>query len=304
MTITQKQKPRKHKHIYESRYEVPFQVVLTIVILLMSITFLYPYWHVLVRSLSSPEYAEASGFTLLPKGFSLDAYKQMLHNNSLTRGYLNTLIVVAMGWATSISLCVLGAYPLSKKDLPFRGQFTFLIILTMFLQGGMIPTYLLVRNTLGMVNTYWAVVLPQCISVSNLVIMRNYFMNLPNELEEACVIDGANSFQVLTRVILPLSVPMIATISLWVIVGNWNAYFNCLLYITDSSKYVLQVILRRIIQTDSKEFTTAGEQVTLDTDTYTLKAASIMLATLPIICVYPFLQKYFVKGVLVGSLKG
>jgi len=294
---------KKQKHIYESRFEIPFQVTLIVIITLMSITFLYPYWHVLMRSLSSPEYGEITGFSLLPKGFSLDSYRQML-NAKLGRGYLNTLIVVAMGWSTSISLNILGAYPLSKKDLPFRGKFTFIIILTMFLQGGMVPTYLLVRNTLGMVNTYWAVILPQCISVSHLVIMRNYFMNLPNELEEASVIDGANSFQVLTRVILPLSVPMIATISLWVIVGNWNAYFNCLLYITDGSKYVLQIILRRIIQTDSKEYTSAGEAALLDTDTYTLKAAAIMLATLPIICVYPFLQKYFVKGVLVGSLKG
>ena len=175
----------------------------------------------------------------------------------------------------------------------------------MFLQGGMIPTYLLVRKTLNMGNTYWAVILPQCISVSHLVIMRNYFMNLPQELEEASIIDGANSFQVLIRVFLPLSGPMIATISLWIIVSNWNAYFNCLLYITDSSKYVLQIIMRRIIQTDSKEMTSAGEAADqLSTDTVTLRAASIMLATIPIISVYPLLQKHFVKGVLVGSLKG
>ena len=169
----------------------------------------------------------------------------------------------------------------------------------------MIPTYLTVTRTLGMKNTYWAVILPQCVSVSHLVIMRNYFMNLPSELEEAAIIDGANSFHVLIRVMLPLSMPMIATISLWVIVSHWHAYFNCLLYITDSSKYVLQIVIRRIIQTDSKELTYAGAiEDQLNTDTYTLRAASIMLSTLPIICVYPFLHKYFVKGVLIGSLKG
>ena len=297
-------KAKRHNRVYEGRGEWVFQTILIILMVLLSITFIYPYWHVAMRSLSSPEYAEASGFTFLPKGFSLDSYKQMLKTDSLWTGYKNTLIVVAMGWSVSITLNILGAYPLSKKDLPLRGTFTAIIILTMFLQGGMIPTYLLVHDTLGMKNTFWAVVLPQCVSVSHLCIMRNYFMNLPQELEEACVIDGANSFQVLVRVILPLSVPMIATVSLWVIVSNWNAYFNCLLYITDTSKYVLQIILRRIIQTDSKEMTSAGENTLLDTDTYTLKAASIMLATLPIICVYPFLQKYFVKGVLVGSLKG
>jgi putative aldouronate transport system permease protein len=229
----------------------------------------------------------------------------MFNTKTLWTGYKNTLIVVVMGWAVSISLNILGAYALSKKTLPLRGTFTGIIILTMFAQGGMIPTYLVVTKTLGMKNTYWAVILPQCVSVSHLVIMRNYFMNLPQELEEASIIDGANSFQVLIKVILPLSTPMIATISLWVIVSNWNAYFNCLLYITDASKYVLQIIMRRIIQTDSKEMTYAGEIADqLETDTVTLRAASIMLATIPIICVYPFLQKYFVKGVLIGSLKG
>ena len=297
-------KRKINNHVYESRGEWLFQGILIFIMVLMSITFLYPYWHVAMRSLSAPEYAEMSGFTLLPKGFSLDAYKQMLKTKSLILGYKNTLIVVALGWAVSISLNILGAYPLSKKDLPFRGAFTTIIVTTMFLQGGMIPTFLLVNNTLGMKNSYWAIILPQCVSVSHLVIMRNYFMNLPQELEEACTIDGANSFQVLVRVILPLSVPMIATISLWVIVSNWNAYFNCLLYMTDTSKYVLQIVLRRIIQTGSKEMTSAAETDALNTDTYTLKTASIMLATLPIICVYPFLQKYFVKGVLVGSLKG
>ena len=292
-------------HVYESKGEWVFQGVIAVIMVLLSVTFIYPYWHVFVTSISSPDIAEGSGFKLWPKVFSLDAYRQMVMTKTLWTGYRNTLIVVAMGWAVSITLNILGAYSLSKKDLPFRGFFTGLIILTMFLQGGMIPTYLLVRKTLNMGNTYWAVILPQCISVSHLVIMRNYFMNLPSELEEAATIDGANSFQVLVRVMLPLSVPMIATVSLWIIVSNWNAYFNCLLYITDASKYVLQIIMRRIIQTDSKEMTTAGEAASqLETDTVTLRAASIMLATIPIICVYPFLQKYFVKGVLVGSLKG
>ena len=296
---------RKHGHVYEGRGEWLFQVILVTIMVLLSITFLYPYWHVLVTSLTSPEVAENSGFRLWPQTFSFDAYTQMFYSKALWTGYKNTLIVVAMGWAVSISLNVLGAYALSKKDLPVRSVFTAIIVLTMFLQGGMIPTYLTVTRTLGMKNTYWAVILPQCVSVSHLVIMRNYFMNLPSELEEAAIIDGANSFPVLIRVMLPLSMPMIATISLWVIVSNWNAYFNCLLYITDSSKYVLQIVIRRIIQTDSKEMTYAGAiEDQLNTDTYTLRAASIMLSTLPIICVYPFLQKYFVKGVLIGSLKG
>ena len=303
--MTAKAVVKRENRVYEGRAEWLFQTILYIIIILLSITFIYPYWHIIVTSFSAPEFADAGGLKLLPRGFSLDAYKQMFQTKNLWMGYKNTLIVVAMGWATSITLNVLGAYPLSRKTLPFRNAFTTIIILTMFISGGTIPTYLLVRKTLGMMNTFWAVILPQCVSVSHLVIMRNYFMNLPDELEEAVTIDGANSLTILVKVILPLSLPMIATISLWVIVSNWNAYFNCLLYITDSSKYVLQIIMRRIIQTGSKEMTYSSDVAEdLVTDTSTLKASSIILATLPIIMVYPFLQKYFVKGVLIGSLKG
>lgn len=296
---------KRSNRIYEGRGEWLFQTILYLIITLMSITFIYPYWHIIVTSFSAPEFADAGGLKLLPRGFSVDAYKQMFQTSTLWRGYRNTLIVVAMGWATSLTLNILGAYPLSRKTLPFRNLFTTIIVMTMFVSGGTIPTYLLVRKTLGMMNTYWAVILPQCVSVSHLVIMRNYFMNLPDEMEEAATIDGANSMTILVKIILPLSLPMIATISLWVIVSNWNAYFNCLLYITDENKKVLQVIMRRIIQTGSKEYTSSSAmEDELATDTSTLKATSIILSTLPIIMVYPFLQKYFVKGVLIGSLKG
>ena len=298
-------RPRKHR-IYESKGEPYFQAFLILFFAVLSITFVYPYWHVLVNSFTTPNYASASGFRLWPREFSTDAYRHMLSASFLWSGYKNTLIVVFLGWALSITGVVLAAYPLSKKDLPLRGLFTTIILVTMFVSGGMIPTYLLVNNTLGMRNSFFAIVLPHCISTSHVIIARNYFMTLPNDLEEAATIDGANSWQVLWRIMLPLSGPILATISLWVIVSNWNAYFNCLLYITKPEKFVLQVVLRRIILTDSKEMTAASEAVAnaTDTDIVTLRAASIMLATIPIICVYPFLQKYFVKGVLIGSLKG
>lgn len=150
----------KHSNrVYEGRAEWLFQTILYIVIILLSITFIYPYWHIIVTSFSSPEFADAGGLKLLPKGFSLDAYKQMFQTKNLWMGYKNTLIVVVMGWLTSITLNVLGAYPLSRKTLPFRNTFTTVIVLTMFVSGGTIPTYLLVRKTLGMMNTYWAVIL-------------------------------------------------------------------------------------------------------------------------------------------------
>lgn len=297
---------RPGNRIYESRGEPIFQGVLILIFLLLSVTFVYPYWHVLVNSFESSDFASASGFRLWPRRFTTDAYTHMFHTDYLWRGYLNTIKVCVLGWALSLSGVVLAAYPLSKKDLPLRGAFTAIIVTTMFVSGGMIPTYLLVNNTLGLRNTYWAILLPTCVSVSHVVICRNFFMSLPGELEEAATIDGANSLQILFRVMLPLSTPVLATISLWVIVSNWNAYFNCLLYITDAKKYVLQVVLRRIIMTDSSEMVLADEAITssLNTDTTTLRAASIILATAPILCVYPFVQKHFAKGMLMGSLKG
>ena len=297
---------KKPKRIYESKGEPYFQAVLVIIFVLLSFTFVYPYWHVLVTSFEHPDLASASGFKFWPKRFWTDAYSHMFHADYLWSGYLNTLKVCAMGWALSLSGVVLLSYPLSKKDLPMRGLFTAIVVCTMFLSGGTIPTYLLVNNFLNLKDTYWAILLPSCISVTHMVICRNFFMGLPAELEEAATIDGANSFQILTKVMLPLCTPVLATISLWVIVSNWNAYFNCLLYITDSSKYVLQVVLRRIILSDSTEMTAASEAIaeTMDTDIVTLRAASIMLATIPIICVYPFMQKHFAKGMMMGSLKG
>ncbi|MDR0896574.1 MAG: carbohydrate ABC transporter permease [Oscillospiraceae bacterium] len=305
MTVQRVHINRKNR-VYESKGEPLFQGVLIVFFILLSITFIYPYWHVLVNSFTTPAYASASGFRLWPREFTIDAYTRMFNTTYLWSGYLNTLKVCAMGWALSITGVILCAYPLSKRDLPLRNVFTLYIVLTMFLKGGMIPTYLLVNNTLHLRNSFLAVVLPQCVTTTYVIIARNYLMTLPIELEEAATIDGANSWQVLWRVILPLSTPILATISMWVLIGNWNAYFNCLLYITDSKKFVLQVVLRRIILTDSVEMTAASEAIkdSTVTDPVTLRAASIMLATLPIICVYPFLQKYFVKGMLIGSLKG
>ena len=299
-------KAKTKGYISESKFEGVFQFTLKLIFVILSITFVYPFWHVLVQSFEHPNFVNASGFKFWPKDFHIDAYKQMFAASYLWTGYWSTIKVCFMGWALSLSAVVLCAYPLSKRDLPFRGLFTTIIIVTMFVSGGLIPTYLLVTNTLHLNNTYWAILLPHIVSVSHIIIARNFFMGLPAGLEEAALIDGANSWQILWKVMLPLSTPVLATISLWVVVSNWNAYFNCLLYITDSSKYVLQVVLRRIILTDSAALTQVEAELsnTLETSTETLRAASIMLATIPIICVYPFVQKYFAKGMLMGSLKG
>lgn len=301
-------KKRKLRYVSESRGEPIFQLFLTLFFILLSITFLYPYWSTIVTSFTHKDMTGTAGFNFWPKKFTIDAYTNMLKPSSyIWTGYGNTIIICAMGLLTSISGVVLAAYPLSKRDLPFRTVFTLIITITMFISGGMIPTFLLVSRTLNMTGSYWAVVLPQCISVYNIIVARNYFMGLPLEIEEAATIDGANSWQVLWRIILPLSLPILATLSLWVTVSNWNAYFNCMLYIKEPKKQVLQLVLRSLILNNSVEEVadiTSGQMQQSGMDNNNLQAVAITASTIPILAVYPFVQKYFVKGVLVGSVKG
>jgi putative aldouronate transport system permease protein len=196
------------------------------------------------------------------------------------------------------------AYPLSKKHFPNRSFWTAIIVFTMFFGGGLIPSYLLVRS-LGMYNTIWAMVLPGLISTYNMIIMRNFFMNIPAELEESAKIDGANEFSILFRIIVPVSGPIIATVALWTMVGHWNAWFDCMIYISTTANQVLQLILRRIVlegTTQLMELNNSLDVGVINTDA--VKSATIMVATIPILLVYPFLQKYFVKGIMIGSLKG
>jgi putative aldouronate transport system permease protein len=200
---------------------------------------------------------------------------------------------------------IMTAYPLSKKYFPNRSFWTSLLIFTMFFSGGLIPNYLMVRS-LGIYNTVWSMVLPGLISTYNMIIMRNFFMNIPGELEESARIDGANDFLILARIIVPVSGPIIATVALWTMVSHWNAWFDCMIYISTTSKQVLQLMLRRIVLEGTMQLmelnTTTTDMGLTNPDS--VKAATIMVATMPILMVYPFLQKYFVKGVLIGSLKG
>ena len=200
-----------------------------------------------------------------------------------------------------LTFMAMGAYALSKKYLPHRGFYTYFIVFTMFFNGGLVPTYMLVKS-LGMINTYWALLIPCLINTFSMLIIRNFFMSLPEELEESAKMDGANDIRILFSLVLPLSKPILATIALWSAVYHWNAWFDALLYTQDKSITVLQLFLRRmVIDNDSTTMDQMlGKQVTPDT----IKAAIIMMTSLPILCVYPFLQKHFVKGILVGAVKG
>jgi putative aldouronate transport system permease protein len=210
---------------------------------------------------------------------------------------------VILGVSANLIFCTLTAYPLSKKFLPHRTFWTGLFVFTMFFSGGLIPTYILFVN-LKLTNTIWALVLTGMIPTFSMLLIRNNFMTIPPTLEESARIDGAGELVILVRILVPLIKPILATVTLWAIVGHWNAWFDAMIYIRETSRQVLQVVMRNIVQagsvTDVRAATASSAEITPET----LKAATIMLTSFPVICAYPFLQKYFVKGIMIGSLKG
>jgi putative aldouronate transport system permease protein len=284
--------------------DLAFRSVNGLIMLLLGITTVYPFVYLLSLSISSPELSFTS-LHLIPPKFSFLNYRKVLANQFIALGFKNTIIRTALGTLVNVVLSVLAAYPLSKKYFPLRKLWTALIVFTMFFEGGLIPSYLLVKS-LGLFDTVWALILPSAIGTFVMIIVRNFFMTLPESLEESARIDGASEITVLLRIVLPMSKPIIATASLWYAVGHWNAWFDSLIYMNDFKKQVLQVILRRIVLEGTQQamdvMTTLYDRVPENPDA--IKAATIMVATIPIILVYPFIQKYFVKGMIIGALKG
>lgn len=284
---------------------VIFDVLNVIVLLLLSLVCLYPMLYVLFASMSNPaEISQNAGLLLWPKGFQLQAYKAVFQNSDIVSGYLNTLFYVVVGTALNMTLTVLGAYTLSRKDFKPRNIFMMYITITMFVNGGLVPGYLLVKN-IGILNTRWAIVLPVAVNVFNLIMTRTYFLTIPDSLEEAAKIDGAGHWRILINVMLPLATPILAVIGLYYMVGHWNSWFNAMIYLKDRNTWPLQLILREIL--------ILNESGSMMENTFTIdklpiaeniKYAVIIVATVPILCVYPFLQKYFAKGVMVGAIKG
>src|SRR5579859_1951578 len=276
-----------------------------LMLVLVAITF-YPLLYIVSASLSDPTLlAQHRGLLATPLGFSIDAYIRVIQNPSIVTGYRNTIFYVGAGTAIDVTLTTLGAFVLSRRNVLWKEPILFLIIFTMFFSGGLIPTYLLVSRSLGWVNSPLALIIPGAIQTYNLIIMRTAFQEVPYELEEAAKIDGANDFQVLVQVYLPLIKPVLAVMILFYAVGHWNSFFPALIYLRDRNLYPLQLFLREILiqnQTDSMTTTTASGDVQMIAET--VKYATIVVVTLPILVVYPFLQRYFVKGVLIGGIKG
>ena len=274
---------------------------------LFCLTILYPLIYVISLSLSDSNAIGTGGIRLLPSGFTFDAYKMVLWSQTVKCGFANTLWRTLAGTSLSLLLGVCTAYPLSKKGLPHRGLFTTMIVFTMFFSGGLVPTYLVISD-LGLINNRWVLVLPMLFSAYNLVIMRNSFMALPEDMEESARIDGANDIVILFRIIVPVSLPIIATVGLWVAVAHWNAWFDSMIYIRDLDKQVLQMPLRKlVIEISDAQMQQTMKQMASVNSKYSsesVKMAMIVVTMLPIMAVYPFIQRFFVKGIMVGALKG
>ncbi|HZG83644.1 carbohydrate ABC transporter permease [Paenibacillus sp.] len=271
---------------------------------LSSIT-LYPFWYILIASVSDPSWVvQTRGLIWFPEGFTLEAYRLVFENPSIMSGYVNTILYVVAGTALNILMTSLGAYALSRQNVMWKNPVMFLIVFTMFFNGGLIPTYLLVES-IGMLDTRWAMIIPSAMSAFNLIIMRTAFQAVPVSLEESAKLDGAGDFTVLFRIILPLSMPVVAVMILFYGVAHWNGWFHALIYLRDRELYPLQLILREILITNSTDSmltgAAGGDRMPIGES---IKYATIIVATVPILCLYPFLQKYFVKGVMIGAIKG
>ncbi|MCI8520759.1 MAG: carbohydrate ABC transporter permease [Clostridia bacterium] len=275
-----------------------------IILFLTVLVTIYPLIYVIFASLSDPARLMAfQGALIKPEGFSLAAYTSVLDNPMIWKGYLNTIIVVILGVSLNMALTIIAAYFFSRRNVYFSKFFMLIVMITMFFSGGMVPTYLLMKD-LHLLDTLLALIIPGAINTTNMIIMRTAFYNVPQSLEEAAMIDGAGHFITLTRVILPVILPTVMVITLYYTVGHWNSWFNAAIYIREKGLYPLQLVLREILilsdTSSMQQDSSVTDQVMIGE---TIKYAVIVVSTLPILCLYPFLQKYFVKGVMVGAVK-
>ena len=282
-----------------------FDVFNVLIMIFLMIVTLYPFLYIIFASFSDSNKLMAhSGLLLAPIDFNWNSYIAVFKNSSIYTGYANTLIVLVVGVALSLLLTFFGAYVLSRRDLVIKKPLMIFIIITMFVSGGLIPSYNVVTG-LHLDNTLWALILPTALSTFNLIIMRTNFEGIPESLEESARIDGAGDMTILFKIILPLSLPIIAVIGLYYAVGIWNSWFNAMLYIRDRDLYPLQLLLREIlIENQVGEMGNGADMGDAQAVSETIKYAVIIVSTLPILVLYPFLQKYFVKGTLVGAVKG
>ena len=284
-----------------------FLVFLYLFLGLMALVFILPVWHVIMASFSEAKVlATHTGLVGVPLGEpTLGGYKIVLSSPNILTGYANTAFYVIVGTTISIVMTIIGAYCLSRKSFQYRNRFMLIISFTMLFNGGMVPTYMVVRN-LGLYNSRWAVIIPSAISVFNLIIMRTGFMEVPASLEESAKLDGASEWTIMFRIIVPLSKATIAVILLYYAVGIWNSWFPAMIYLKDREKFPLQLIMREILLlNDTSVMTSSADAVkNAQLERKLVKYCTIVVSTVPIMCFYPFIQKYFTKGVMIGAVKG
>ncbi|OFK58171.1 sugar ABC transporter permease [Globicatella sp. HMSC072A10] len=284
-----------------------FDWIIIILISFFCLTILYPVWNQIVLSFSSASEMRTLQISMWPEKWSLEAYKFIFGFGNIGRAYFNTILRTIVGTLMIVSVTVLAAYPLSRKDLPFRGFFITIFVIAMFVSGGMIPSYLLVKN-LGLLNSVWALVLPNALNVTYVIIVRNFFLSISPSIEESAIMDGASPFQILLKIILPLSKPIIVTIALWAAVYHWNEWFMAQIYIQDQNLDVLQTVVRKMLMNvDASRMDTQIASTGANASELLLanvRAATVVVSIGPIVLLYPFAQKYFIQGLQLGAVKG
>lgn len=291
-----------------SRADRTFYCINSIVMVLLFVLYAWPLWFVLIASVSDPNLVQAGKVILFPKGFNLEGYRLIVQNSGIVRGYLNSIAYTVVGTVLNLIMTICAAYPLSRRDFMPRKILAAAFIFTMYFSGGLIPTFLQVQK-LGLYDSPLAMIIPSAVSIFNVLILRSFFMyGIPSSLEEAAILDGANTLQMLWHVILPLVKPTLAVLVLYYAVGHWNDYFSALIYLKDDDLMPLQTVLRDILITGKIDMQSSGMQMEAVIQklkaAQTLKYSVIVVSTLPLMLVYPWIQKHFVKGIMIGAVKG
>lgn len=278
-----------------------FQVINTIIMIFVIFITLYPFVYLVAQSFSSDAAASAGKVTFYPIGFNVNTYKYILRDNQFFRYYGNTIFYTVVGTFISVVCTALIAYPLSKPRLRLNKVITPLVVFTMYFAGGMIPNYIVITQWLGLQDSMWSIILPNAISTFNLLVMKSFFAGLPEELEEAAAIDGMNTYQIFLKIIIPLSKPIIATMCLFYMVTMWNEWFTPMLYLDSKDKWPVALYVRQLVEGANNTEIGSSDASSVQA---TVKSATMVLTSIPIICVYPFVQKYFVQGMTIGAVKG
>lgn len=298
-------KKRDKNYIKDTRSDKVLRCVNGVLVALAFFIFAFPIYYIIISSISDPTAVAHGEVTFLPVGFNLEGYKEIFEYKDIWVGYGNSIFYTVLGTAISVVMLVLYAYPISRKDFKAAKLMTVLLVITMLFQGGIIPSYLLIKD-LGMLDSFWSLILPKCLIPTYVIMCRTYFQtSIPNELQEAAMLDGCGHMRYLLSIVIPLSLPMIAVMVLYSAVNYWNSYFDALLYLSDRAKYPLQVILREILilnESIMSESGTVAEE--LKNMVYVVRYGVIIVSSLPLLILYPFVQKHFVKGVMIGAVKG